>query len=268
MSSKIDVEEHYAYPKEFVNLETVMRFSAVKRWHMVETRKVQTLAEHSALVAALAFVIAQESPGMFFGGCSFAAAYALFHDIPEVFTGDPPTPTKKHCTGLKELESALTPKAFRWMASSNLELMVKLCDLADSIRHIRLHGVDLTAEHARRGLEEQLFNKLTVAGVAWPREVYAHVLENIWFYAYETRNRFAAGHPLNDAWPVADDLARERGDQPGGPGPVICDAGRGPLRDGVDGTEGGAPKVTPAGPPAADVHVDHRTLADNLVRIT
>lgn len=178
---------HHAYNK-FPEMETVMRLQAVKRWHMIETTRIQTLAEHTANVALLAWVIALTSPGAFFQASS-AASIALVHDTPEAFTGDIPSHTKRSLPPrlLDELERAVTPAIFfipSMGPTSREALLVKLCDLADGIRFIRLHGVDVTARHAQTGLEEQLAAKWSeISG--WPEVVITHVTERVNFYAYE-----------------------------------------------------------------------------------
>ncbi|CAB4120823.1 HD domain containing protein, partial [uncultured Caudovirales phage] len=102
--------EFYAYGKNRASIEAVMRFHAVKRWHMIDTTRQQTLAEHSANVALLAYHIALHAPLMIFGGALAVSGMALLHDIDEVFTGDIPTHTKQHLIGLQELEDQNTPQ--------------------------------------------------------------------------------------------------------------------------------------------------------------
>ena len=177
----------YAYGEERSGVEAVMRLHAVKRWHMIDTTRIQTLAEHSANVGVLAFYIAKTAPGMFFGPSECVATYALLHDIEEVFTGDIPSHTKRALKGVTELEDATLPPVFQVGHDPNMRIMVKMCDLADGIRFIRLHGVDVTARHAREGLERQLCDWEQEAHIiaCWPQEVYHHVFDNIRFYAYE-----------------------------------------------------------------------------------
>jgi 5'-deoxynucleotidase YfbR-like HD superfamily hydrolase len=177
-------DEFYAYGKDRAGLEAVMRFHAVKRWHMIDTTRTQTLAEHSANVALLAYYLAATSPQMYFGPSQNVAALALIHDIPEVFTGDIPSHTKRHLAGLHALEKAVAPRLFTLQAPEPIELLIKLCDLADGIRFIRLHGVDVTAKHAREGLEAQLEVKKEQAK-SWTANVYKYVVPQIMFYAYE-----------------------------------------------------------------------------------
>ena len=175
---------HLAYGEEHHVVETVMRMHSVKRWHMIDTTRQQTLAEHSANVAMLAMAIVMTSPMHFFDDPMLVCAAALTHDVPECFTGDIPTHTKKHLEGLGELEYAVTPKVFNIGVGPKSEALIKLCDLADGIRFIRLHGVDLTARHAREGLEGQLQARLSQLDM-WPDNVFKHVRKTIMFYAYE-----------------------------------------------------------------------------------
>lgn len=187
-------QHHYAYGEGKAQIETVMRFHAVKRWHMIDTTRQQTLAEHSANVAALAFGISATCPEAYFGSPKELLAAALFHDMEEVFVGDIPSHTKPYLQpDLEKLEVRLLPRVWQIHAGSrDAKYLIKLCDLADGIRFIRLHGVDVTARHAREGLEEQLSAMATVitrnkgvGGLNWPQEVYKHVMEWIMFYAYE-----------------------------------------------------------------------------------
>lgn len=176
---------HYAYGPDRAAIETVMRLQAVKRWHMIDTNREQTLAEHSANVALLAYGIAVNCPGMFFGSADAVAGQALLHDLPEVFTGDVPSHTKNYLQGLEELEASVLPTCYTYRPGPGVRLMVKLCDLADGIRHIRLHGCDITARHAQEGLEGKLRMFGFDASQQWPKDVYAHVSRWVTFYAYE-----------------------------------------------------------------------------------
>lgn len=176
---------HYAYGREMADVEAVMRLHAVKRWHMIDTTRIQTLAEHTANVATLAYVIAATAPDMWFGAPETVATMALIHDIDEVFTGDIPTHTKARITGLSDLQKEVTPHVFNRKKPAPAAQLVKICDLVDGIRFIRIHGVDTTAVHAKLGLEGQLHSLMMSVASQWPDPVVKLVRSKAMFYAYE-----------------------------------------------------------------------------------
>lgn len=184
MSNK-SKSKHLAYGDDRHAVETIMRIHSVKRWHMIDTTRQQTLAEHSANVALLAMMVAMNAPIGLFGDPHSVAAIALVHDIPEAFTGDVPTHTKKHLFGLEELEESVLHDNFKINATPNQLALIKICDLADGIRFIRLHGVDLTARHAREGLEAQYQEYIRAAGEKWAPHTVAMIRDITTFYAYE-----------------------------------------------------------------------------------
>lgn len=182
----LNIKPHLAYGPERHAVETVMRMQAVKRWHMIDTTRTQTLAEHSANVAMLAMLVAMNCPMFQFGPPAYIAMAALVHDMPEAFTGDIPTHTKKYLVGLNDLEDAVTHPNFSMKLTENVTALIKICDLVDGIRFIRLHGVDMTARHAREGIEAQLEKKfLEVKEMGWADGVIQTVRRYVMFYAYE-----------------------------------------------------------------------------------
>ena len=182
------LDRFLAYPAKYHALETVMRMHSVKRWHMIDTTRQQTMAEHSANVAMLAFLIVHTAPFEKFQGGMPAMMWGMFHDLQESFTGDLPGHTKKFLTGLKEVEKAVTPPEFNHHVGVHTQAVVKLCDLADGIRFIRLHGVDATAHHAQKQIEEQLEEKFISVrkDLGWEDNLIEHVQDYIMFYAYES----------------------------------------------------------------------------------
>lgn len=166
-------------------IEAVMRLHSVKRWHMIDTTRTQNLAEHTANVAMLTLLLARTAPGMYFD-VGDAVMAALVHDIGEVFVGDIPTMTKPYLTGIAELELEVTPKVLQTNVQAKEKLLIKICDLADGIRFIRTHGVDITAKHAQEGLEARLRQcYIQAAGDHWPAEVVSRVRHVVNVYAYE-----------------------------------------------------------------------------------
>lgn len=209
------IDAHYAHGEEYAGVETVIRFSAVKRWHMLPTSAAQTLADHSGAVALLAFLVAGTCPQMWFGSAPTVAGLALLHDVPEVFTGDIPTTTKPWLDqkALHHAEISITPPVFTvYELQPHLRHMIKLCDLADTIRFIRMHGVGAIGHHAEAGLIQSYWDKIRARQADWPDAILWHVLQVTYFYVFEARVD-SAGAALgpNEAALVAD-LARRQGD--------------------------------------------------------
>lgn len=180
---------NFAHPEKYKAIETVMRMNHVKRWHMIDTTRQQTLAEHSCNVAMLAMLCARRAPGMYFGDPMAVSALALVHDVGEVFTGDVPTPTKRMnpmlASMLGELEDQHTSFDFLYPCPGKSQWLIKVCDLADGIRFIREHGIGDIAKHATIGLEKQLEDIVIDAlKNGMPQDVVDHVVGVVRFYAY------------------------------------------------------------------------------------
>lgn len=209
MSSEL--HPHYAYP-EHPDIEAVMRFASVKRWHMLDTVRVQTLAEHSACVALLVFQIARTAPHMYFGPSADLTTHALLHDLPEVYTGDIPTPTKPRLRGLDGLEQTVLPSTYRLPRPPMKGIaLIKIADLAESLRFIRLYGNgSAIAKHAEDGVQAQFMKWIdrAIDIERWPIEVLTHVFGGAWFYAYETRDYFSVRAFERPERPVVNDMAR------------------------------------------------------------
>lgn len=81
------------------------RTKYINRWALMRNTRYETLSEHSAEVAQLSFALAaigNERLGKSYN-CERAALLGLFHDVPEIITGDLPTPVKYYS---KETKSA------------------------------------------------------------------------------------------------------------------------------------------------------------------
>jgi len=177
-----------AHPDRYHHIEAVIRMSQIKRWHMVDTSRQQTLAEHSCNVALLAVSIAVTAPHMYFGEAASVIGPALTHDLGEAFTGDIPTPTKRADPKIREIidkmEFKHTPKEFMYVCDQKVAWLIKLCDLADGIRFIRRYGHgDAIAKHAQNGLEGQIEELFAAVGV--PVVVKEHVRHQLRYYIYE-----------------------------------------------------------------------------------
>ena len=74
------------------------RMKYISRWALMRNASGETLSEHSLETAVLAHCLVTLHNTRFGGNLSpeRATTLALFHDMPEVLTGDMPTPVKYH----------------------------------------------------------------------------------------------------------------------------------------------------------------------------
>ena len=80
------------------------RMKYIDRWALMRATRRENLSEHSNDVAAIAHAIALLQ-NVRFGGrlnAERAALLGLYHDMPEILTGDMPTPVKYHSPELRE----------------------------------------------------------------------------------------------------------------------------------------------------------------------
>ena len=79
-------------------LAYLYRLKYIKRWTLMRSTTPENVAEHSYQVAVLTHLLCSIAKEIFGRDVdpARAAAYALFHDASEVFTGDIPTPVKHH----------------------------------------------------------------------------------------------------------------------------------------------------------------------------
>ena len=74
------------------------RMKYINRWALMRNTRNENISEHSNDVAAIAHAIAVMK-NLRFGGsvnAEKAAIMGLYHDMPEIITGDMPTPVKYH----------------------------------------------------------------------------------------------------------------------------------------------------------------------------
>lgn len=87
--------------KQFFAMYSRMKY--INRWALMKNTRSENLSEHSADVAAIAHAIAVLK-NLRFGGkvnAERAAVLGLYHDMPEIITGDMPTPVKYHSKTLR-----------------------------------------------------------------------------------------------------------------------------------------------------------------------
>lgn len=81
----------------------IFRMRYIARWALMRNTRVENVEEHSYEVAVLAHALAVIGREVYGKDVSpeKAATAALFHDAPEIITGDMPTPIKYHNPTLK-----------------------------------------------------------------------------------------------------------------------------------------------------------------------
>ncbi len=88
--------------KQFFAMFSRMKY--INRWALMKNTRSENLSEHSLDVAAIAHAIALMK-NLRFGGslnAERAAVLGLYHDMPEIITGDMPTPVKYHSKTLRK----------------------------------------------------------------------------------------------------------------------------------------------------------------------
>lgn len=75
---------------------TIARMKYIGRWGLMRNTVQENIQEHSHMVAVLAHALAVIKRDKFGGTADpdHVAVVALYHDAPEIFTGDLPTPVK------------------------------------------------------------------------------------------------------------------------------------------------------------------------------
>ncbi|MBQ9411529.1 MAG: 5'-deoxynucleotidase [Oscillospiraceae bacterium] len=79
------------------------RMKYITRWSLMRSTEQENVQEHSQMVAVLAHALGLIRREVFHRDCDpeRLAAIALFHDAPEILTGDLPTPIKYHSRQIK-----------------------------------------------------------------------------------------------------------------------------------------------------------------------
>jgi 5'-deoxynucleotidase YfbR-like HD superfamily hydrolase len=143
-----------------MNLSDILRTQYVLRWSMVDTERKQNLAEHHYNVAMIAMRYCEvlDSPSHI---KDRVLKYALVHDLSEVFTGDIPTPTKKHMnTALfDKLDARLFVHGKAILTEDELDVVtfiVKIADLIDAAQYLVKYGMRSNAQKVLDGLRDKI----------------------------------------------------------------------------------------------------------------
>ena len=151
------------------DFDDVMRLSSVKRWAIVEMSREQSVAEHSYNVAMIVMMLVNEMeneedvevPELF-----TSLFWSLVHDLPELLTGDIPTPAKKHMD-LHKLDQENFPIYWEVKRRTMVTLtatIVKAADCIDALQFAKKFCVDSRREEIIKDIEDNLYAMLDKKG--------------------------------------------------------------------------------------------------------
>lgn len=138
-----------------MTLREKLRANTVKRWHIIDTTRQQTVAEHSFNVCLFVEQIcrlcglANLTPD--------AIQLAIHHDIPEVVTGDMPSTAKRYW-GVDDKDRAILLDDLSVTDHKFVSEIVKLADLLDAVLFLQLYGVGRHSQAVRSDIIEQILN--------------------------------------------------------------------------------------------------------------
>jgi 5'-deoxynucleotidase len=148
-----------------MSLYDFLRAGHVTRWHIVQTARTQSIAEHSYLVAVIAMHLHRAMGGSE-NEIHQTAVWGLFHDAAEIRTGDIPTPAKKlfreadgQMAGEPDIFERVDQLLFRvapyfdagTCPSDTSLACVKLADAIEAAHWIRENGLGRHAEIVASG---------------------------------------------------------------------------------------------------------------------
>lgn len=157
-----------------------LRACHVRRWHIVQTTREQTLAEHLFAVSVIAGSLAAKMryPGLVQLDAQLRLLHwALSHDLMEVRTGDTPTPFKRALESVssegivERAEESIdreATNAYRSVKGTEIETIVKLADLIEAIFFLQDNGVGQHAKTVLAGLHASLELAVVAAEREWP----------------------------------------------------------------------------------------------------
>mgnify|MGYP004445869319 CR=1 FL=1 len=97
----------------------IARMKYIGRWGLMRSTVQENVQEHSHMVAILAHALAVIRRDKFNGTVDpgHVAAVALYHDAPEIFTGDLPTPVKYANPAIRDAYKAVEENAAHRLAA-------------------------------------------------------------------------------------------------------------------------------------------------------
>lgn len=148
----------------------VVRSGHIKRWSIVRVHRDQTIAEHQYQVAVFSEMFAREIIPDYNDEMRGRLLYsALLHDLPEVMSGDLPTPVKRRIDSFgnvgeidKLLDDSFWDLRDQGKKPKDLpsvyQSIIKLADLTEALLFLEIEGVDQRAKVVQGTLFESLLN--------------------------------------------------------------------------------------------------------------
>ena len=145
-----------------MNIQDVLRAQGVKRWHIVETVRQQSIAEHQWNVAAITADLCQRM-GWPKENTMHLISKACMHDIDEVLNGDMPSPSKG------------APKSYD---DDRGGAIVKAADLIEAWWFINEFGVGRHAQQVKHDCHDRLITFAESQGIVMFNHV-KHVMKDL-----------------------------------------------------------------------------------------
>jgi 5'-deoxynucleotidase YfbR-like HD superfamily hydrolase len=141
-----------------------LRASHISRWGIVQTAVRQNIAEHMyrvwLLVRDWGVIVDLNAEQQ-----ALAERLALTHDLPEIRTGDAPTPhkTPELKALLAQVEQEIYPflRVLEDAADMHVSALVKHCDTAEAIYFLHTNGLGKHTQDVKELLKQQMLDRLS-----------------------------------------------------------------------------------------------------------
>lgn len=174
-----------------LTLNQFLRCAHVKRWHIVRVARDQNLAEHQWCVAIIAmhmmkWIAADADSEPWAEDVQelwrIVMHWSLFHDTPEVITGDMPTPMAARGHKSIQLERSLSANWSQLQVDANdyaaglPAMIVKLADITADLLFMEEEGIGKHSEGVTEGIAARLRNKTHEAKQTFPNIRWHHLI--------------------------------------------------------------------------------------------
>lgn len=163
----------------------IVRTGHVERWNLLRTHRYQTIGEHMYQVAMISQIVGK-AIGLGPEDIKSVVIQALIHDLPEVITGDIPTPTKllinswPHPAGVSGplnindyLDDHYWADKFpvireAFNVDGPLQWLLSIADLMEAILFLKIEGIGARASFINKQLRDRMLNLVEIGNRRWP----------------------------------------------------------------------------------------------------